>query len=155
VAATRVPAVGSRTAPVPRRSRVRDASHFSREVPRAAPADRPSGAHSEKSPAGPSVAREPRTLPGRRAVMRVKRQAIGTPDRHRKGTPHRRSDRLVPVANRRVPRASRSALTSDGAARVGGAVTNVVERGLKVSSGPGPARIGTSRWLPQSTLPRF
>ena len=29
--------------------------------------------------------------------------------------------RLVPVANRRDPRASRSALTSDGAARVGGA----------------------------------
>ena len=51
----------------------------------------------------------------------VKRHAIGTPDRHRKGTPHRRWDRLVPVANRRVPRASRSALTSDGAARVGGA----------------------------------
>ena len=51
----------------------------------------------------------------------VKRHAIGTSDRHRKGTPHRRWDRLVPVANRRVPRASRSALTSDGAARVGGA----------------------------------
>ena len=51
----------------------------------------------------------------------VKRQPIGTPDRHRKGTPHRRWGRLVPVANRRVPRASRSALTSDGAARVGGA----------------------------------
>ena len=32
-----------------------------------------------------------------------------------------RWDRLVPVANRRVPRASRSAPTSDGAARVGGA----------------------------------
>src|SRR5580704_4685341 len=28
--------------------------------------------------------------------------------------------RLVPVANRRAPRASRSALTSNGAARVGG-----------------------------------
>ena len=39
----------------------------------------------------------------------VKRQAIGTPDRHGKGTPHRRWGRLVPVANRRVPRASRSA----------------------------------------------
>ena len=51
----------------------------------------------------------------------VKRQAIGTPDRHRKGTPHRRWGGLVPVANRRVPRASRSALTSDGATRVGGA----------------------------------
>src|SRR6266700_1873968 len=51
----------------------------------------------------------------------VKRHAIGTPDRHGKGTPHWPSDRLVPVANRRVPRASRSALTSDGAARVGGA----------------------------------
>src|SRR5438067_11423725 len=51
----------------------------------------------------------------------VKRQAIGTPDRHGKGTPHRRGGRLVPVANRRAPRASRSALTSDGAARVGGA----------------------------------
>src|SRR5262244_552476 len=33
----------------------------------------------------------------------VKRQAIGTPDRHRKGTPHRPSGRLVPVANRRGP----------------------------------------------------
>jgi hypothetical protein len=51
----------------------------------------------------------------------VKRQAIGTPDRHVKRTPHRPWDRLVPVANRRVPRATRSALTSDGAARVGGA----------------------------------
>src|SRR5262245_1366254 len=51
----------------------------------------------------------------------VKRQAIWTPDRHRKGTPHGRWGRLVPVANRRVPRASRSALTSDGARRVGGA----------------------------------
>ena len=56
-----------------------------------------------------------------RVSLPVKRQAIGTPDRHRKGTPHRRWGRLVPVANRRVPRASRSALTSDGAARVGGA----------------------------------
>src|SRR5437660_4087003 len=45
----------------------------------------------------------------------VNRQAIGTPDRHAKRTPDRRWDRLVPVANRRVPRASRSALTSDGA----------------------------------------
>src|SRR5205823_5935395 len=54
-------------------------------------------------------------------VYAVKRQAIGTPDRHAKRTPHRRWGRLVPVANRRVPRASRSALTSDGAARVGGA----------------------------------
>src|SRR6266568_662779 len=55
------------------------------------------------------------------AIEGVKRHAIGTPDRHGKGTPHWPSDRLVPVANRRVPRASRSALTSDGAARVGGA----------------------------------
>ena len=54
-------------------------------------------------------------------VLAVKRQAIGIPDRHRKGTPHRRWGRLVPVANRRDPRASRRALTSDGAARVGGA----------------------------------
>src|ERR1700736_6270446 len=38
-----------------------------------------------------------------RSVQGVKRHAIGTPDRHRKGTPHRRWDRLVPVANRRVP----------------------------------------------------
>src|SRR5437016_5756829 len=52
----------------------------------------------------------------------VKRHAIGTPDRHGKGTPHRPRNRLVPVANRRAPRASRSALTSDGAARVGGAL---------------------------------
>src|SRR6266481_5073174 len=51
----------------------------------------------------------------------VKRQAIGTPDRHGIGTPHGHRGRLVPVANRRVPRASRSALTNDGAARVGGA----------------------------------
>jgi hypothetical protein len=51
----------------------------------------------------------------------VNRQAMGTPHRHRKGTPYRPWDRLVPVANRRAPRATRSALTSDGAARVGGA----------------------------------
>jgi hypothetical protein len=51
----------------------------------------------------------------------VKRRAMGTPDRHAKGTPHERRERLVPVANRRDPRASRRALTSDGAARVGGA----------------------------------
>jgi NAD(P)-dependent dehydrogenase (short-subunit alcohol dehydrogenase family) len=38
-----------------------------------------------------------------------------------KGPPHRPRDRLVPVANRRDPRATRRALTSDGAARVGGA----------------------------------
>src|ERR1700720_2850713 len=44
--------------------------------------------------------------------MNVKRHAIGTPDPHRKGAPPRRWDRLVPVANRRVPHASRSALTS-------------------------------------------
>src|SRR5205085_3652421 len=50
----------------------------------------------------------------------VERQAIGTPDRHGKGAPSGYWVRLVPVANRRVPRASRSALTSDGAARVGG-----------------------------------
>src|SRR6202011_4466332 len=62
-----------------------------------------------------------RIVPWLGANSAVKRQAIGTPDRHGKGTPHRRWDRLVPVANRRVPRASRSALTSDGAARVGGA----------------------------------
>src|SRR6266436_295807 len=47
----------------------------------------------------------------------VKRHAIGTPDRHAKGTPDGHRDRLVPVANRRAPRGSRSALTSDGAAR--------------------------------------
>src|SRR5262249_56853463 len=51
----------------------------------------------------------------------VNRRAIGPPDRHGRGTPSWHWDRLVPVANRRVPRASRSALTSDGAARVGGA----------------------------------
>jgi hypothetical protein len=39
-----------------------------------------------------------------------------------KGTPDGHRDRLVPVANRRVPRASRNALTSDGASRVGGSV---------------------------------
>src|SRR6266480_4848908 len=53
--------------------------------------------------------------------LTVKRHAIGTPDRHGKGTPLRPWNRLVPVANRRAPRASRSALTSDGATRVGGA----------------------------------
>ena len=36
-------------------------------------------------------------------------------------TPLRYWVRLVPVANRRGPRATRSALTSDGASRVGGA----------------------------------
>ena len=40
--------------------------------------------------------------------------------RHAKGTPLRHWFGLVPVADRRAPRASRSALTSDGAARVGG-----------------------------------
>ena len=34
------------------------------------------------------------------------------------------ADTVVPVANRRAPRASRSALTSDGAARAGGACLN-------------------------------
>src|SRR5437762_4802817 len=76
--------------------------------------------------------------PGMRASRVVKRQAIGTPDRHRKRTPHRRWGRLVPVANRRVPRASRSAFTSDGAARVGGTClptgansqTGVIENGF-------------------------
>jgi hypothetical protein len=57
----------------------------------------------------------------RETLWVVTRQAIGTPDRHGKGTPSGHWVRLVPVANRRVPRASRSALTSDGAARVGGA----------------------------------
>ena len=51
----------------------------------------------------------------------VKRHAIGTPDRHAKGTPFWHWFRLVPVAHRRAPRASRSALTSDETARVGGA----------------------------------
>ena len=50
----------------------------------------------------------------------VKRHAIGTPIGMQKGPPHRPRDRLVPVANRRDPRATRRALTSDGAARVGG-----------------------------------
>jgi hypothetical protein len=52
--------------------------------------------------------------------QRVNRRAKGTPDRHPKGTPLRRWDRLVQVVHRRDPRASRSALTSDEAARVGG-----------------------------------
>jgi hypothetical protein len=42
-------------------------------------------------------------------------------DRPPKRPPLRYWVRLVPVANRRAPRASRSALTSDGAARAGGA----------------------------------
>src|SRR5205814_7631936 len=42
-------------------------------------------------------------------------------DRPATKTPLRYWVRLVPVANRRAPRATRSALTSDGAARVGGA----------------------------------
>jgi len=60
----------------------------------------------------------PAQIPRHRAV---KRHAIGTPIGVQKGPPHRPWDRLVPVANRRDPRASRSALTSDGAARVGSA----------------------------------
>src|SRR5882724_11932157 len=46
----------------------------------------------------------------------VNRRWIGTPDRHAIGTPLR----VVPVVHRRDPRAPRSALTSDGAARAGG-----------------------------------
>ncbi len=52
-------------------------------------------------------------------TLSFKRHAIGTPDRHGKGTPHRRWVRLVPVANRRASRAWRRALTSDGAAARG------------------------------------
>ena len=51
-------------------------------------------------------------------------EAISSPwavDRPAKRIPLWRWGRLVPVANRRAPRASRSALTSDGAARAGGA----------------------------------
>jgi hypothetical protein len=51
-------------------------------------------------------------------------EAISSPwavDRPSKRIPLCRWGRLVPVANRRAPRASRSALTSDGAARAGGA----------------------------------
>jgi hypothetical protein len=51
----------------------------------------------------------------------VNRHAKRTPDRPCKKDPSACWVRLVPVANRRAPRASRSALTSDGAARVGGA----------------------------------
>jgi hypothetical protein len=54
-------------------------------------------------------------------VLAVKRHAIGTPDRHPKGTPHRRWGRLVPAANRRVPRASRRCCvtaTAPGSARL-------------------------------------
>jgi hypothetical protein len=68
-----------------------------------------------------SAASNSRALIGLAVLGGVNRQAIGTPDPHGKGTPYRRRDRRVPVANRRVPRASHSALTSDGAARVGGA----------------------------------
>jgi transposase len=39
-------------------------------------------------------------------AMEVKRQAIGTPDRHGKGTPPALGQ-AVPIANRRAPRASR------------------------------------------------
>ena len=51
-------------------------------------------------------------------------EAVSSPwpvDRCAKKDPSWRWVRLVPVANRRAPRASRSALTSDGAARAGGA----------------------------------
>ena len=51
----------------------------------------------------------------------VNRHAKRTPDRPCKKDPSACWVRLVPVANRRAPRASRSALTSDGAARAGGA----------------------------------
>src|SRR6201997_1543634 len=50
-------------------------------------------------------------------------EAVSSPwpvDRRAKRIPLWRWSRLVPVANRRAPRASRSALTSDGAARAGG-----------------------------------
>ena len=56
------------------------------------------------------------------AMLAVKRRAMGTPDRHAKRTALWRWFRLVPVANRRAPRASRSADARDAAARVGGAV---------------------------------
>jgi hypothetical protein len=59
-------------------------------------------------------------LDGVVAREHVKRRAIGTPDRHAKGTPLWYWFRLVPVANRRDPRASRSAPTSDEATRAGG-----------------------------------
>jgi hypothetical protein len=51
-------------------------------------------------------------------------EAVSSPwpvDRRAKRILLWRWGRLVPVANRRAPRASRSALTSDGAARAGGA----------------------------------
>jgi len=50
-------------------------------------------------------------------------EAVSSPwpvDRRAKRILLWRWGRLVPVANRRAPRASRSALTSDGAARAGG-----------------------------------
>ena len=50
-----------------------------------------------------------RSLELRQRPEDVKRRAIGTPDRRAKGTPFQRRDRLVSVANRRAPRASRSA----------------------------------------------
>ena len=43
--------------------------------------------------------------------------------------------RLVPVANRRAPRASRSALTSDGAARAGGACLPTGAAGVPLNRG--------------------
>jgi hypothetical protein len=63
----------------------------------------------------------------------VNRHRISTPDRHAKGTPVRR---VIPVVHRRDPRATRSALTSDGAARVGGACAPTgVTRGGGVRGG--------------------
>ena len=59
------------------------------------------------------------TMPALWCWKGVKRHAIGTPDRHAKGTPDGHQDRLVRVVNRRAPRATRSALTSDGAAARG------------------------------------
>jgi hypothetical protein len=81
---------------------------------------------------------------GRTESLYVKRQAIGTPDRHRRGTPHRRWGRLVPVANRRVPRASRSTLTSDGAVSNSGVVPSERYRKFGLSAGATRFKISVS-----------
>src|SRR5262249_12625187 len=68
----------------------------------------------------------------------VNRRAKGPLDRRATRTPLCRRQRVVQVANRRAPRAPRSALTSDRAARGGGAcVPTWPARWMAVWAGPG------------------
>jgi integrase/recombinase XerD len=72
-------------------------------------------------------------LLGHKKLDTVNRHRIGTPERQEKGTPLR----VVPVVHRRVPRVPRSALTSDGAARVGGVPVDPAGQPAGVGSGAG------------------